>query len=98
MKIKQTSIVGTMESSDIMIKLEPGVGIIDIDLSSTVEKQFGEEIKRVISEVITEYGVVSAKVTAIDMGALNCTIRARVKTALSRSVGLNDYSWERSAT
>jgi len=97
MDITQTAIAGTMESSDIMITLEPGDGRIDIDLSSTVEKQFGEEIRRVITDVITDFGIVSAKVIAIDKGALDCTIRARVKTALSRASGLTGYWWGREA-
>ena len=44
MLITKTALAGTMESSDIMITLEPWDGGIEIDLSSTVEKRFGKEI------------------------------------------------------
>ena len=76
-----------MESSDIMITLEPNSGGIAIEVSSIVEKQFGQEIRRVISETLAELGVKQAKVTAVDKGALDCAIRARVKTAVYRASG-----------
>ena len=93
MELKTTSVVGTMESSDIMVTLSPGVGKIEIDLSSTVEKQFGREIRLVILETLDELGISSAKVTAVDKGALNCAIRARVQTAAYRAAQTADYQW-----
>ena len=85
MIIEKSAIAGTMESSDIMITLEPGDGNITISLDSTVEKQFGDEINLTISETLQKLGVQSAKVTAVDKGALDCVIRARVKTAAYRA-------------
>lgn len=93
MELKQTAIAGTLESSDILITLEPGGNGIDIDLSSTVEKQFGKEIRRVIAETLMSLGVTSAKVTAVDKGALDCAIRARVKTAACRAAGEAAFPW-----
>ena len=85
MKIHQTAIAGTMESSDIMITLEPGAYGIEIDLTSTVEKEFGDAIREEITNTLTTMGIETAKVSAVDKGALDCTIRARVKTAVSRA-------------
>ena len=93
MELKKTSIAGTMESSDIMVTLSPGVGKIEIDLTSTVEKQFGREIRHVILETLTEMGIRSAKVIAVDKGALNCAIRARVQTAAYRAAESDAYQW-----
>jgi citrate lyase subunit gamma (acyl carrier protein) len=76
-----------MESSDIMITLEPGSGGIEIELNSMVEKQFGRQIRSVIASTLGELQVKSAKVTAVDKGALDCTIQARVKTAVHRAAG-----------
>jgi len=92
MEITNASIAGTMESSDIMITLEPSESGIEIDLESTVEKQFGKEIRCVITETLTLLGVCRARVTAVDKGALDCTIRARVKTAVCRASGV-PYPW-----
>lgn len=94
MEIKRVGLAGTMESSDIMITLEPNErGNVEIDLSSTVEKQFGREIRQVISETLDELDVTSVKVVAVDKGALDCAIRARVRTAAYRAGESSDYKW-----
>jgi citrate lyase subunit gamma (acyl carrier protein) len=94
MDVKKTSVAGTMESSDIMVTLEPGAGSIEIDLESIVEKQFGREIRRAISETLESLQIRSAKVKAVDKGALDCTIRARVKTAAARSNEKIVFDWK----
>jgi citrate lyase subunit gamma (acyl carrier protein) len=94
MKVVETSTAGTLESSDIMITLEPGGGGIEIDLQSIVEKQFGRDIRRAIEETLAELGILSARITAVDKGALDCTIRARTKTAALRSCKDASYEWK----
>ena len=92
MAIKRVGLSGTMESSDIMITLEPNnAQILDIELDSTVGKQFGREIRRVIIETLIEMGIEGAKITAVDKGALDCTIRARVRTAVLRATDDKKY-------
>lgn len=93
MEVIKTAIAGTMESSDIMITMEPGGNGLEIELESTVEKQFGQEIRKVMEEVLRESGVASAKVKAVDKGALDCVIRARLKTAVHRACGIEMYTW-----
>ena len=67
MEIKKSAVVGTLESSDIMITLNPSTaGRIDIQLESSVEKQFGNQIRRVIEETLKELGVTSVEVIAVD--------------------------------
>ena len=86
MTIKRVGLSGTMESSDIMITLESSDSkTTEIELDSTVGKQFGREIRKVITETLAELGVEAVKVTAVDKGALDCTIRARVRTAALRA-------------
>jgi citrate lyase subunit gamma (acyl carrier protein) len=94
MDIVSSSIAGTLESSDVMITLEPGGPGITIDLQSVVEKQFGEEIRRAILETLSELSVEHAKISAVDKGALDCTIRARTRTAVYRASGRYPYVWE----
>lgn len=95
MELKQTAIAGTMESSDIMVTIEPkSDGGIVLDLSSSVMQQFGRRIEEVIRETLAELGVENAVVTAVDKGALDCTVRARVCAAALRSAGREDYPWE----
>jgi citrate lyase subunit gamma (acyl carrier protein) len=94
MDIIKPSISGTLESSDVMITIEAGDGGIEIDIKSIVVKQFGAEIRRAISETLAELGVKAAKVSAVDKGALDCTIRARVKTAVFRASGAESSEWK----
>ncbi|MBO4634394.1 MAG: citrate lyase acyl carrier protein [Bacteroidales bacterium] len=82
----KNSIAGTLESGDIMITIEPGEGL-QVDLQSSVAAQFGRQIKAVITETLEGLGVKDAHVQAIDKGALDCTIRARVTAAAIRATG-----------
>lgn len=88
MKLKRRAVAGTLESSDIMITLEP-LDTVDekpaINLTSVVEQEFGEEIRAAITQTLKELGVCGGSVEAVDHGALDCTIRARVKTAAMRA-------------
>jgi citrate lyase subunit gamma (acyl carrier protein) len=94
MEIKQTAIAGTMESSDVMVTVEGGAQRIEIELESIVENQFGREIRRAITETLRELDVKNARVKAVDKGALDCTIRARVKTAVCRANGKAAGDWK----
>lgn len=95
MKLISTGSAGTMESNDIMITVEPaGSGGIQVDLTSNVYQQFGKQIISVIQDTAAVYGVENAVITAVDKGALDCTVRARVSTALMRAAHCHDYTWE----
>ena len=83
--IKKAS-AGTLESSDVYVEIEPGQGI-QLELESVVEQQFGDSIRALVQEVLTEYGVENAKLHIADRGALDCVIRARVETAVARGKG-----------
>lgn len=93
MQIVQNGTSGTMESSDIMVTVEAGNGGLSIDLNSIVDKQYGASIKKLIEETLLEFGIQEAHVVAVDRGALDCTIRARVKTAIYRACNCTDYKW-----
>ena len=95
MKLITTGNAGTMESNDIMITVEPSdAGGVQVELTSSVYQQFGRQIIAVIRETAAEYGVENAVVTAVDKGALDCTVRARMATALTRAADCCDYTWE----
>ena len=80
------AIAGTLESGDIMVTIGPGEGL-QVELQSSVAAQFGRQIKAVIMETLDGLGVKDAHVQAIDKGALDCTIRARVTAAAVRATG-----------
>ncbi|GAB6087604.1 citrate lyase acyl carrier protein [Alkaliphilus crotonatoxidans] len=94
MDIKTAAMAGTLESSDISIVIEPAQGTgITIELKSQVEKQYGEQIKRVVMETLEELKVTSALVKLNDKGALDCVIKARLQTAVLRAAGLETFQW-----
>jgi citrate lyase subunit gamma (acyl carrier protein) len=62
----------------------PGSGL-KLELESIVMSQYGEAIRRVIAETLDEQGMVDVYVKAVDRGALDCTIRARMLTVLARA-------------
>ena len=77
---------GTLESGDIMIQIAPAKGL-EIELQSSVEAEFGRQIREVIGETLAGLGIKDAYVRAVDKGALDCTIRARVTAAAVRATG-----------
>lgn len=92
--MQQVGIAGTLESSDIMITIEKqNLPEISISLQSNVEKQFGQQIRQVIEETLKKIGITSAKITAIDNGALDCTIQARTIVAAYRGAQ-KTIDWE----
>ena len=80
------AIAGTLESGDIMVKIGPGEGL-EVELQSSVEAQFGRQIRQLIKETLEGLGIKDAHVDAIDKGALDCTIKARVTAAAVRATG-----------
>lgn len=87
MEIKGAAMAGTLESSDVQVSIEPSGGGITLDISSSVLNRFGKQIKKSVLDTLAGLEVKSAKVTVVDKGALECTIRARVQCAVYRSAG-----------
>ena len=91
MQILKPATAGTLESSDVMVTLEPGNDGIELSLTSSVMNQYGRQIKKTVLETLERLEVKDAKVTVVDKGALDCTIKARVECAVFRA---NDASAE----
>lgn len=95
MNIKQTAMAGTLESSDIQITLTPIAEATEIHLDSSVGKQFGEQIKQVISDTLASYDIEHVRIDAVDRGALDCTIQARMQTVIQRGLDqVDQVNWE----
>ncbi|MGL4308449.1 citrate lyase acyl carrier protein [Cetobacterium sp. SF1] len=86
MTINKPSKCGTLESNDIFIILTPSNNGIEIQLESSVEKQFGAHIRKIIEEKLKEMNISSIKVQAQDKGALDYTIKARIEGAVKRGL------------
>ena len=94
MEIKKAAIVGTLESSDIQISILPNPGMgLDLQLESAVKAQYGDAIIATMSAVLEEFGIRDAAVNAVDRGALDWVIRARMQAACCRATGVK-FDWE----
>lgn len=87
MKIEKTAVAGTLESSDAQVTVEPNEQGVSLELTSSVMNQYGRQIQKTVLETLGNLGVTDARVTVVDHGALDCTIRARVECAVFRSCG-----------
>lgn len=85
MDIKKTAVAGTLESSDCMVTIEPAAKGIELELESSVIRQYGRQIRKVALETLKRLDVRKARVTIVDKGALDCTIKARVECAVMRA-------------
>lgn len=96
MQLIRPGIAGTVESGDILIELKqseaPGIAI---ELESVVANQFGGKIREAITGALAALNVSGVAVYAVDRGALDCTIRARVTAAALRGLGQEEYPWKR---
>lgn len=84
MRIARKAQAGTMQSSDLMVFLEPAEELA-VEIESTVGKQFGHLIRAKIDEVLARHGVKAGRVRVTDRGALDYAIEARLETALQRA-------------
>ena len=68
MEIKKTAMAGSMESSDCMVTVRPGIHGIQIDLQSDVKVMFGESILATVRQTLEELAVSDAEVSVLDRG------------------------------
>lgn len=91
MEIKKPAMAGTLESSDCQVTVEAGEGKIDFTLDSAVINQYGNQIRKVVYETLEHLGVKDVKISVVDKGALDCTIKARVEGAVFRSLEQTEH-------
>ena len=86
MMIDRTASAGSLESSDAMVTVGPHPDGIEISVTSPVERQFGDRMRATAREILNTKGVTNATVRIDDRGALACTLRARIETAVGRGI------------
>ena len=63
-------------------------------LESAVINQYGNQIRKVVLQTLENLDVKDVKISVVDKGALDCTIKARVEGAVFRSVDqIEDIPW-----
>ena len=90
MTIEKSAVAGTLESSDAQVTVEPADSGIELEITSSVMNQYGRQIKATVLETLKSLDVEAGRVTVVDKGALDCTLKARVECAVFRSCGQSD--------
>ena len=85
-RLAQVATAGFEERNDVLITVEPIASGIEVALKSNVARQYGEHITALIEELVKAQGFDGVKVTAVDRGAWDYTIKARVIGALGRGM------------
>jgi len=86
MKAQKSVTAGSLESSDVLITITPlAEARVEYVIDSIVIKQFGARIRQVTEEMAIASNISAARIHVQDRGALECTLRARLETALERS-------------
>ena len=93
MKIVKEALAGTLESSDLMVRIAPRDDSLEIVLQSEVIQQFGASIEATVRETLAKLGITEGLIVIEDKGALDCVVRARVETAVSRGVDVWTADW-----
>ncbi|NMA18375.1 MAG: citrate lyase acyl carrier protein [Clostridiaceae bacterium] len=88
MKILKKAQAGTLESGDVLVTVKPSDTLM-IEIESPVARQFGDAMERSARDVLESMGIYEGAVHLADQGALDCTLRARLHTAIHRA--LQDY-------
>jgi citrate lyase subunit gamma (acyl carrier protein) len=94
MKLKQPAVAGTLESSDIQVRISPNPGKgLEINIESIVKAQYGDAILDTVKKALADNSISDAVVYIVDKGALDCVIYSRMQTAICRSAGTG-FDWK----
>jgi len=85
MEICKEAFAGTLESSDVLVEIFPLEDGIQVEVQSVVYNQFGQALEETVRDVLSRFDAGGVRVLLRDRGALECTVRARVETALKRA-------------
>lgn len=79
---------GSLESNDLIVTVDLNQKEdLCIEIESIVKEKFGKQIEKVVIDTLEELGVKKGHIKIVDKGALDFTIRARLKTAVKRAEG-----------
>jgi citrate lyase subunit gamma (acyl carrier protein) len=95
LRIITEAVAGTLESSDLLVKVSPSrEKTLEIHVTSDVMKQFGTQIRRVVDDTLQGLAVTDGLIVIEDKGALDYAIRARVQAAVLRGAASKELNWE----
>ena len=95
MEIGKNALAGTLESSDVLVRVAPHEeDRLEVAISSLVMRQFGQQIRKVAEETLGRLQVTRGRVSIEDKGALDCVLKARIQAAVARGTAAANLDWE----
>ena len=89
MKITKRIQVGSLESSDCMVTIEPSK-TLSLTIKSSVSKQFYKNIEKTAYSLLKQYDVENCSLLIEDRGALPFALKARIEAAILKSGEKNE--------
>jgi citrate lyase subunit gamma (acyl carrier protein) len=90
-KIVKQAAAGTLESSDALVIVKPvKEEEMKIEISSVVKQQYQKQIERIVYRTLEKLQVRGVYIKVEDRGALDCTLAARIETAVCRAMALEE--------
>lgn len=84
MRVQKSAHAGTLQSNDCFIRISPSERL-EILFNSPVAYEFGEQVEAMVQQCLERLGIDAVRVEIEDRGALDCTIAARLCTAIGRA-------------
>ena len=84
MQITKKAQAGTMQSSDLIVFVEPANELI-VEIESSVQQQFGHLIRQRVEGMLKKLKVERGRIAVSDRGALDYAIDARLEAAVLRA-------------
>ncbi|WP_368486543.1 citrate lyase acyl carrier protein [Spiroplasma sp. DGKH1] len=86
MEIKKMATAGSLESSDVLVTIEPNNDQkINLTINSPFIRQFGQQMKKIALTTLTNLQVKNCNLVIQDQGAIDEVLVARIITALERA-------------
>lgn len=93
MKICESAVAGTLESSDLFVEVEPNEEFSLWVTSSAT--QFRDAIEQHVRHELDKLNVTNGQWRITDSGALDCIITARLQAAALRGANQQALPWEK---
>lgn len=86
MEIKKMASAGSLESSDVLVTIEPNQEQkINLTINSPFIRQFGHQMKAIALTTLQNLQVTNCNLVIQDQGAIDEVLIARIITALERA-------------
>jgi len=81
---RRSASAGKAQKGDALVTIQEDCRPLSLTITSSVQGLFGTQIESVCRQVLHDLGVVSGQIMVDDQQALDCVLRARIRSAVQR--------------